>query len=194
MASSSTESDDSVLYMDTTSSYFPTKESSKRGSEVAPVTKEAWPSGTVTPPTDILTIMEPTQRVSIKPQDKNSSQRNFVPRKDHSLENDHSNTVDLHVAPKQHHNCFAKNQSSSTTSKSVASHSSKDTNVQEESKSSEHSGKTKPRLPEETLNKTPTLSKSGFSFFSTAEEKPAASGRESKAGKKSTKNDEVREL
>ena len=161
---------------------------------MAPVAKEVWPSCTVTPPTDILARIEPTQRVGAKPQDKNSSQMNFVPRcKDHSPENDHSNVVNLpQLAPKQHHNRFAKNQSSSTISKSVTSHTSKDTGVLEESKSSEHSGKTKPRLPEGTLNKTPTLSMRGFSF-SIVEEKPAASGRESKAGKKSTKNDEVRE-
>ena len=181
VASSSAESDSDVFVTETTSRYFESDERNKRRKrETPPVTKEVWPSSTRTPPTDILATIEPTQqRVSgAMPRDKSSSQINFVPRfKDGSPENDHSNLKDGQIASK-HHNCFAKNPSSSG-------------GARVESISSESSGKAKPRLPKEALNTTPTLSKSGFSF--TADEKPAT-GKDSKSAKKTSqtkKNDEV---
>ena len=182
MASSSAESDNDVVVMDTTSKYFEIKERSKRGkSETPPVTKDVQPSSnTKTPPTDILAKMVPTQqRVSnVKPQDRNSSQKNFVPRKGHSPENDHSHPNDSQVAA-THRNVFAKNPLSSGGTST-------------QSKSSGSSGKAKPRLPKGALNTTPMLSKSGFSF--SADEKPAAK-REAKAAKQtsqSVKNSDVR--
>ena len=182
MASSSVESDSDVFVMETTSRYFEPKEMNKRRrSETPPVTKEVWPSITATLPDDILMKIEPTQQrvINVKPRDKNSSQTNFVPRcKDCSPENNHSN---LNNASKQHHNCFAKNQSSSGAA-----------SIQVESKSSKSTGRAKPRISQEALNTTPTLSKNEFSFI--AGEKPAT-GREAKPSKKTSqakKNDEVR--
>ena len=187
MASSDAESDNDVVVMDTTSKYFDPKERSKKGrSETPPVAKEVWPSSnTKTPPTDILATMVPTQQSvsNVKPQDKSSTQINFVPRKSHSQENDHSNLkdcmADLHAASKQHRNCFAKNQSSSSGGTSI------------QSKFSGSSGKAKLRLSDEAFNTTPTLSKSDFSYI--VDEK-SATGRESKATKKTSqtkKNAEV---
>ena len=183
MASSSAESDNDVVVMDTTSKYFETKERSKRGrSETPLVTKDVQPSSsTETPPTDILATMMPTQQraSNVKPQDRNSSQKNFVPHcKGHSPENHHSHTNDSQVAAK-HHNVFAKSPSSSGGTST-------------QSKSSGSSGKAKPSLPKGVLSTTPTLSKSGFSF--SADEKSAAK-REAKAAKKtsqSVKNPDVR--
>ena len=143
-----------------------------------PLTNKVWLSS-ATPPDDSLTSIVPTQqRVSnVQPQDVCSSQTNFVPPcKDHSPENDHSNLKDCPIASKQC-NYFAKNQSSSGGA-----------SIQMESKSSKSGGKTNPRLPEEALITTPTLSWSGF-----ADGKPA-SGRKAKSPKKTSqakKNDEV---
>ena len=177
MTSSSAESDNDVFV---TSRYFEPKEVNKRRSETPSVTKEVWPSITDTPPTDILMTIEPTQQKvsNVMPRDKSSSQINFVPRcKDRSPENDHNNLNDGQIASK-HHNCFAKNQSLSGGASILV-----------ETKSSESSGTAKPRLQEEALNTTPTLSRGGFSYF--ADENPAA-GREPKPAKKksqTSKND-----
>ena len=119
-------------------------------------------SSTKTLPINILVPMMPTrQRVSnVKPQDKDTSLRNLTPHctcTDCSSENDHSNLKNCLVASK-HHDCFAKSQSSSDN-----------TSVLMESKSSESSSKTKPRLPDEAVSRT--LSRSGFSFI--VNEKPA---------------------
>ena len=126
-------------------------------------------SSTKTPPINILVPMMPTQQKmsNVKPQDKDPSLRNLTPHctcTDCSLENDHNNLKNCLVASK-HHDCFAKNQPSSDN-----------TSVLMESKSSESSSKTEPRLPDEAVSIT--LSKSGFSF--TVDEKPAVR-REAKA-------------
>ena len=167
MASPKTvEIDDSVLYMETTSSHFDSKESKKRGgSEVVCHRKEVRPSRTQTPPTDVLTTMKLTQEKEEKVE--HLPQRNFVPRrKDCSPESEPKDCV-LQVPSKRHQNRFAKELSSTDSTGAVV-----------ESKS-------KTRLPEPVLNMTPTLSRSGFSF--TTEE---AEG--DKRTSETTRNREVR--
>ena len=136
-----------------------------------PLANEVGLSSIKTPP---LVPMVPTQqRVSnVKPQDKDLSLMNLTPHctcTDCSLENDHSSLKNCLVASK-HHGGFAKNQSSSDN-----------TSVLMESKSSESSSKTKPRLPDEAVRGT--SSRIGFSFV--ANEKPAVR-REAKAAKKTS--------
>ena len=171
-ALSCAESDNDVLVMDgTTSKYF----------ETSPVVKGVWPSSTMTPSPDILTKIPPTQQGvgKMKPQDSTSPPIKFVPRckRHQSPENGHSNSSDSQVASR-HRNTFAKNQSPSS-------------GARKDSKSSVSGGKAKPRLPDNILSTTPTLTQD--EFFINTDENPAA-GKEPKTTKKtsqSKKNDEV---
>ena len=170
-ALSSAESDNDVLVMDgTNSKYF----------ETPPAAKGVRPSSTTTPSPDILTKIPPTQQGvgKMKPQDSTLPPIKFVPRcKRQSPDNGHSNSSDSQVASR-HHNTFAKNQSPSS-------------DARKKSKSSVSGGKAKPRLPDNILSTTPTLTQGGF--FITTDDNPAA-GKEPKATKKtpqSKKNDEV---
>jgi hypothetical protein len=108
----------------------------------------------------------------MRPQESSSPPIKFVPRRErHSPENCHSNSNDVQIAAKHHHNTFAKNPSSSGGARL-------------ESKSTGSSGgKAKPsfKLPREALNMTPALSEVGFSFFTGEQSASGAGGKESKA-------------
>ena len=110
----------------------------------------------------------------MKPQDSRSPQIKFVPRYHQSPVCGHSSSSasdsQVHVASK-HQLPFA--------------------GVRMESKSSVSGGKAKPRLPDNILSTTPTLTQG--EFFINTDENPAA-GKEPKVTKKtsqSKKNDEV---
>ena len=163
-------SDDVVVMDETTSKYFETSVRSKRGrSETPPAAKEVWPSTSTTPSPDILTKIAPTQQVVVgkmRPQDSSSPPIKFIPRGKRNLsENGHSNNSSDVQVTAQHHNTFAKNQSSSGGAR-----------MESKSSGSSHA-KVKARLSSEVLNTTPTLSR-GFSY-----EKSAATG----AGEKEPK-------
>ena len=151
VASSSTESDDSVQCMETTSHYFTSKRSG-RESGVVSVTDDVRPRlDCVSPSADSLTVVESDQPSPRKP-----FHSAFVPRcKGHSPDK-----LKNIVEHSQHNNLFAKNQSSTRTDV-LCTTSPERTRAFENPKTGR---KTADLLTKQTLSTTPTLSKDSFTF------------------------------
>ena len=194
VASSSAESDDSVLYMETTSKHFSSEES-RRGSEVAIEKSDvrAGSATSVSPPEDILTKINSHQHDR---KCAGSTPSNFVPRCKGRSPDDTSKSTDLsqQQTPKHHLNRFAKNLPLKRRESVDNSPPSTEEADVFGGPGSTEARKTKmtPRFSEETLNFTPTLSKSSFSLDFTAKEEERTAAN--KAGRKSSQSSEHNEV
>ena len=172
-----TQNDESVLYMETTSSYFLPPLAPRESETVSDKVGSVQQSLSASPPDDILTTIGGNQREQLP----RGTMRTFVPRCKSNSPDNHGKVNECFIphTPKKHHNLFAKEQSSNSTKECKTSPlDTKDSKIRE-------------RFPAKTLNTTPTLSKECFSFSVSEVDKESAA-KESKPNSQVAKNKDVR--